>query len=798
MSKIPKEKTALQADAKARLAHAHLPEAPAISEETLLHELQVHQSELEMQNEELRRMQAALEESRDRYVALYEFAPLADLTLTDRGMIAGINLAGAALLGEQRQRLVNRGFARFVAATDRDRWHRLFSDVLQRGDKESAELAMQRGDGTRFDVQLACMRFGPTGEASHVRIILTDITERRQAERLRRESEERLAAIYNQVATGIVQSDLAGRFSYVNDGFCDLIGYPREELLGKRWQDFTHPEDLQKNTDLYRQMVQEGKPVSFEKRYLRKDGKFVWASISGSRLHNADNQIIGGVGIVVDISQRKQTEEALRKSSDEIADLYNHAPCGYHSIDKNGIIRQMNDTELAWLGYTRDEVVGKKKWTDLITSASRKIFQENFPRFMERGGIVKDLEFEVIRKDSTLFYALVNATAIYDDSGEYLMSRGTVQDITARKRAEQEQRIAAIAFQSRESIMVTDASGVILRVNDAFTRLTGFSKEEAVGQTPALLKSERQNEKFYRDMWAAIGQNQYWQGEIWNKRKDGNIYPELQTISAVLAPDGSISHYVATSIDITEEKQLAHESHQYRERMNELQKLQVATQTAAAIAHELSQPLLAIASYSGAAHMMLEAEKPDLNRIRHALEVTEQQAQRAGLSIRELLESLSIKEFSADVFDLNREIIDVLSATRTGHEMQFHSILQLEPGLPPVLCNRMHLHKVLLNLFHNGIEAMQEARVPAPSITVTVRTMENNGFAQVTIQDNGPGICNEDAQRLFEPFFTTKGKGMGMGLAISRSLIEMNGGQLWVELQQGSGATFHFSLPFAT
>jgi len=110
----------------------------------------------------------------------------------------------------------------------------------------------------------------------------------------------------------------------------------------------------------------------------------------------------------------------------------------------------------------------------------------------------------------------------------------------------------------------------------------------------------------------------------------------------------------------------------------------------------------------------------------------------------------------------------------------------------------MHVHKVLLNLFHNGIEAMQEAGVASPAIIVTVRTTGNGDCAQVTIQDNGPGIREEDMQRLFHSFFTTKPSGIGMGLAISRSLIEVNGGQLWVDPQERPGATFHFTLPFAT
>ena len=378
---------------------------------------------------------------------------------------------------------------------------------------------------------------------------------------------------------------------------------------------------------------------------------------------------------MVDISRRRQAEDALRKSSEEIADLYNHSPCGYHSLDKDGVIRQINDTELAWLGYTRDEVIGKITAADILTPASMEIFRKSYPRFMKQGS-VHDMEQEMIRKDGTVFPALVSATAVYDPGGHYVMSRSTVMDITERKRLERK-----------------------------------------------LLEQ--------------------------------------------------------------------------RNKMGELQTMQIAAQTAAAIAHELNQPLLAIATYSGAASMMLQADKPDLDKIRHAVEANEQQAHRAGKSIRELLELLSIKEFPVEAFDLNQEILDVMGNVRSEHEMQFHANLQLEAGLPSIMANRMHVHKVLLNLLHNGIEAMQQAGVPLPSLTVTLRSTKNGDYAQVTVQDNGPGIENKDFQRMFEPFFTTKTEGIGMGLSISRSLIELNGGQLWLEPQQGRGAIFHFTLPFA-
>lgn len=136
-----------------------------------------------------------------------------------------------------------------------------------------------------------------------------------------------------------------------------------------------------------------------------------------------------------DVTDRKIAEEALQKSAEEIGDLYNNAPCGYHSLDKDGIFVRMNDTELHWLGYTREEIVGKMKFSDILTPGSIKKFKENFPLFKSRGWVL-DLEFEMIRKDGTILPVLLSASAIKDVNGNYVMSRSTVFDITDRKEAE--------------------------------------------------------------------------------------------------------------------------------------------------------------------------------------------------------------------------------------------------------------------------------------------------------------------------------------------------------------------------
>lgn len=171
----------LRKAAESQLASAPAKKPPARPPEELLHELQVHQIELEMQNEELRRAYTALEESRDRYVDLYEFAPVGYLTLTSEGLISEINLTGVALLGAERKKLLNRRFASFVAPECRDHWHRHFLHTLQHGEKQSCEIALVRADGTAFQATLDCL-YTVAGASPLVRIALADVTERKQAE----------------------------------------------------------------------------------------------------------------------------------------------------------------------------------------------------------------------------------------------------------------------------------------------------------------------------------------------------------------------------------------------------------------------------------------------------------------------------------------------------------------------------------------------------------------------------------------------------------------------------------------
>ena len=321
MNKKPNEPVSLRADAVAQLTRA--PPAstpPTIPAEEILHELQVHQIELEMQNEQLRQAQLALEESRDHYVDLYEFAPVGYITLNHEGMIDKINLTAATLLGVERSKLPYRRFASFVAIEDRERWHRRFLSLLTRDDTLTYELALQRGDGTRLYARLNCLCLKQDDKKSGVRIALTDITERRQAEEALRKSNELLQTIVDNMPIWVFWKDRDSRYLGCNTLFAINSGrvHP-DELIGKTDFEMVWAEQA----ELYRAddktVMDSGMPkLGYEEPQTTLDGNLIRLRTSKVPLRGAEGKIIGMLGICEDITEFKQAESKLAEQLDEL------------------------------------------------------------------------------------------------------------------------------------------------------------------------------------------------------------------------------------------------------------------------------------------------------------------------------------------------------------------------------------------------------------------------------------------------------------------------------------------------
>jgi PAS domain S-box-containing protein len=282
---------------------------PVRSPEELLQELQVHQIELEMQNEALIEANIALEHSRDRFVDFYELAPVGYLTVTEKGLIADINLTGAALLGAERRTILQHRLSSFVVADDADRYYLYLFGALKTDEAATCELRLQCGDRAPVSVRLDSLRLVRDGQAPALRVVVTDITESKRADETSKDSHEALRSILETTRDGYWQVDEQGRLLDVNQAYCRLSGYSREELLGMQITDLEVDEDLAKALQHNKDIIANGND-QFETRHRRKDGS-IWHVEVSATFNNSGKGML--FGFLRDISERKKAEEQLRE-----------------------------------------------------------------------------------------------------------------------------------------------------------------------------------------------------------------------------------------------------------------------------------------------------------------------------------------------------------------------------------------------------------------------------------------------------------------------------------------------------
>ena len=438
----------------------------------MIYELRVHQIELEMQNQELRRAQEIIEESRSRYSDLYDFAPVGYLTLDELGAIREANLTAAGQLATERRRLIGRHFTSFLGTADREVFRRHLRLVLQGQGPQTCELSLKRMDEEEFFVSLESVFHRDAEGRSLCRTAVTDITGRRQARTALKESEERYRSLfrYNH-AVMLLLDPATGAIVDANPAACSYYGCTCEELLSRNitainllprdqvFREMQRAASLQCRHFFFQHRLAGGevRHVEVFSGPIRLQGRDLLYSIihditarrlAEEALQRAHDELEERVRertealrhtveqLEWEIEERRQTEEALAQQVTLVQDLYNNAPCGYHSLDSEGTFVQINDTELAWLGYAREEVIGRMKFSDLIKGDSLKVHQQTFPEFKARGW-VRDVEYDLIRRDGTVMPVSLSATAIKDEAGHFLMSRSMVFDISERKQTEE-------------------------------------------------------------------------------------------------------------------------------------------------------------------------------------------------------------------------------------------------------------------------------------------------------------------------------------------------------------------------
>jgi PAS domain S-box-containing protein len=367
--------------------------------------------------------------------------------------------------------------------------------------------------------------------------------------------------------------------------------------------------------------------------------------------------------------------------------------------------------------------------------------------------------------------------------------REVVLEVAARRRSEE--RFRLVVESAPNAILIADTLGQIVLANARSEDIFGYRRNELVGQSIELLVPERYRDDLPADLarfFAMPSTRPMGSGrDLYGCRRDGSEFPIEIGLTLMQTPTGP--HVLYAIVDITARKR----AEEAQQELAHASRLAMVGELTASIAHEINQPLGAILSNADAAEMMLEAEPPAVDEVRHILSDIRKDDLRANDVIQKLRGLLRKRDFEMQALDLNDIIAEVIVLVRGEARRRGVTVEnQFTQNLPPVQCDKVQLQQILLNLFLNGMEAM--AVIPGDKRLTIYTTMRENGCAEVGVCDSGPGIAPENLARIFEPFFSTKKAGMGLGLSISRSLVEGHGGRIWAENLPDGGAIFRFTV----
>ncbi|MCU7845967.1 MAG: PAS domain S-box protein [Candidatus Thiodiazotropha sp. (ex Monitilora ramsayi)] len=390
-----------------------------------------------------------------------------------------------------------------------------------------------------------------------------DITESRRTQQQLLIERDRSQRYLDTVEAIIVSLDTGGIVTMINRKGCELLGYSDKEIVGKNWfQVFLpQPEGMEQVYPLFKHVIagQIKSAEYFENEILDSSGNRHLIAWHNAYFHDEDGNVVGTLSAGEDITVRRKAENEIVASRDRLSAIFNATQDAVWLVDKDANLIDVNPAACEALGYEREELI-KKRVHDIDTKFDNIMIDKTIEQTMSQG--CSRFESQHKRKDGEIIDVEVSISYVPSES----IQVSFIRDITEKKRAVEALKQAASVFEhANEGITITDADGTIQEVNKAFSHITGYTREEVIGQNPRLLKSGRHDAIFYEQMWHALKTKKHWTGEIWNRRKNGEIYAEILTISAIADEKGLVDRYVALFADITpikeQQKQLERMAH---------------------------------------------------------------------------------------------------------------------------------------------------------------------------------------------------------------------------------------------
>jgi two-component system sensor kinase FixL len=614
--------------------------------------------------------------------------------------------------------------------------------------------------------------------------------ELRGSERQWREVFEHNPAMYFMVdASGIVLS--ANAFG------ASQLGYAASELVGQSVLNLVFDEDdkefVRRKMSLCLETPEQSN--SWEVRKRRKDGTMLWIRENARAMWWSRNQLIMLIACE-DISERYRG--ALESA--QLAAIVSSSDDAIVSKTLDGTISSWNAGATNILGYEADEMIGQPI-TRIIPPELHQEEKQILVR-LHRGERIQHYETIRLAKDGRRVDISLTVSPLFNQSGKVVGASKVARDITERKLAEQALRETAARLRTLtetavDGVILIDARGVVLMFNPACEKLFGYSADTVIGENVKMLMPQpyrHEHDRYitnYRDTRdpKIIGSGR----EVIGLRKDGSTFP--MDLSVGEARQDGESIFVGIIRDLTSRKRTEAELEQARAELVRVARVTALGELTAAIAHEVNQPLTGLVSSGNACLRWLAGDVPNLKAARGSVERMISAGSRAGEVIRRIRALVAKAPPLRDRLNINDAITEVIALIRGEIQRNRISLrTKLSTDVPLVLGDRIQLQQVILNLILNAVEAMSDVSPQPRELSVSSAKDGPNG-ALVSVRDSGTGLDGAALDRLFEAFYTTKAHGMGIGLAVSRTIIQAHGGRLWAAPNVPQGAIFQFTLP---
>ena len=701
--------------------------------------------------------------------------------------------------GMTAERAADWGWTQAIHSDDRRRLVEYWQSCLASGTPVDIEGRMRRYDGAyRWFLFRANPLRNETGSISKWVGTNIDIEDRRQGEEILRASELSWRQIVDNIPGLVATTGALGEVEYLNRQTLEYFGRTAEELKNWALIGAVHPDDLPRVVEARTKSIQAGEIYDIEHRCRRADGVYRWFQVRGLPVRNAEGTITAWYLLLTDIDDRKKAEEALRSNERNLSLLINAIPAFIAVLRADGSVLYVNQAVLDYHGVTLEDVQQQDYRV-------RFFHPEDVERLREgrQEGLARATPFEneqrLLGRDGNYRWFLIRYNPLFDQQGRLDGWYVAATDIEERKRAEAQVeqaylRLAEAQRVSKTGSFITDLVADEHNWSEETFRV--FELDPTTKVTVQLVREMVHPEDLPSfDAMIARAMKGADVDFYFRILPSEGVVKHIRGMARVIEQIAGRPLFIGALQDVTESRVAEEALNKARSELARVARVTTLNALTASIAHEVNQPLSGIITNASTCLRMLNGDPPNLDGARETVRRTIRDGNRASDVITRLRALFSGKTSTLETVDLNEATREVIALSLSDLRRNRVILrLDLADDLPSVTGDRVQLQQVILNLVRNASDAMVSVDDRPRELLIKTELDEGERVG-LSAKDTGVGFRPEAAHKLFEAFYTTKSEGMGIGLSVSRSIIDAHHGRLWAMANDGSGATFSFSIP---